>query len=497
MAHNPLPIEVSISELNETFIKVTSEDESTMMDLYQYFSFEVPNSIHSPKRKFGNWDGYIHLFQRGSGKLYKGLFKHVVAFCLDRGLTPKISANLKNFYKQNQGLAWQEIVKSQNLVYTPHNYQMDAFKRCLSDKRVLLESPTGSGKSLIMYMTIRWILENTSHKMLVLVPNVSLVLQLMKDFQDYCPEYDILSNIHEIYEGCKKNHKTKRIYISTWQSLQELPADYFHQFDVAVSDESQGLTAKSAKHIFENCINAEYKLGFTGTVVDTECHKLVMEGLTGPHFKVTTTKELMDNGTLSTLDIKCLVLKYSQDIIKTVPKTDYAKQIEFIVNFQKRTDIITKICKNITGENTLILTQSVDHTVILKEQLEKAGKVVFVVRGEIDKHERERIRQLAEKHDGIVIIATYQTFQAGINIKNLQNIIFGTPSKSQIRILQSIGRGLRTDGKFNKCRLFDIIDNLSTKSSQGMLYKHFFERVKIYTNKNNQFKYEIITIPIT
>jgi len=102
---------------------------------------------------------------------------------------------------------------------------------------------------------------------------------------------------------------------------------------------------------------------------------------------------------------------------------------------------------------------------------------------------REKIRAIVEKEKDSLIIASYGTFSTGINIRNINNVVFASPSKSRVRVLQSIGRGLRQTEDKSTVRLFDVSDNISYKTRQNFTYRHFNERLNIY--KEEQFKYEI------
>ena len=145
--------------------------------------------------------------------------------------------------------------------------------------------------------------------------------------------------------------------------------------------------------------------------------------------------------------------------------------------------------------NTLCLFQFVEkHGKDLYEKIKDKAtdKKVFYVHGGVDADEREKIREITEKADSAIIVASYGTFSTGINIRNLHNIIFASPSKSRIRNLQSIGRGLRLgDNKVN-ATLYDIADDMQYKSKENFTLKHFQERINIYTEE--EFDYEIHNI---
>ena len=155
---------------------------------------------------------------------------------------------------------------------------------------------------------------------------------------------------------------------------------------------------------------------------------------------------------------------------------------------------ISKLALSLKG-NTLVLFQFVEkHGKVLYEMMKDKGKKVFFVYGGTDVDDRESIRKIVEKEENAIIIASYGTFSTGISIKRLHNIVFSSPSKSRIRVLQSIGRQLRKSEFKEKARLYDIADDLSWKSYQNHTLRHFVERIKIY--ESEKFEHRKIVVPV-
>jgi superfamily II DNA or RNA helicase len=241
--------------------------------------------------------------------------------------------------------------------------------------------------------------------------------------------------------------------------------------------------------------DCKYRIGLTGTLDGAHTHKLVLEGLFGAVNKVTTTKKLMDKNQLSNLVVRCLILKHSETNSKMVSKGKYQDEIDYLVSSKARNNFIRNLALKIKG-NTLVLFQLVekhgkDLFKSIEDKAEKDRKV-FYIYGGVETEEREKARAIVENETDAIIVASYGTFSTGINIKNLHNIIFASPSKSRIRNLQSIGRGLRLgDNKIN-ATLYDISDDLTYKSKENYTLKHFQERINIYTEE--EFDYEIHNI---
>jgi len=321
------------------------------------------------------------------------------------------------------------------------------------------------------------------------VPTTSLVEQMFKDFQDY--GWDAENHCHRIYAG-RERINTNEVTITTWQSVYQLDRKFFEDYDVVIGDEAHLFKSKSLVGIMDKLHHAKYRYGFTGILDGTQTHKWVLEGLFGPSYKVTQTKKLIDQGHLATLDIQCLVLKYKPKKFQT-----YEDEIQFLISHEKRNNFIKNLSIDLKG-NTLILFSRVEaHGKVLFELINKnvdEGRKVFFIHGGVDAQDRENVRAITELEKDAIIVASYGTFSTGINIKNLHNVIFASPSKSRIRNLQSIGRVLRKGKDKTKAKLYDIADDLTSGSMKNYTLNHFIERVKIYVQE--QFNYDIISIDI-
>ena len=263
-----------------------------------------------------------------------------------------------------------------------------------------------------------------------------------------------------------------------------------------IGDEAHLFKSKSLTSILTKMVNCKYRFGLTGTLDDTQTHKLVLEGLFGTVNKVVSTKELIDKNTLSQLKIDSLVLTYNEAECKFNRDLKYADELDFIVTHDRRLLFTKNLVSSING-NTLLLFQFVEkHGLPLFNliQQELHDRKVFFVYGGVDANEREKIREITEKQKNAVIVASYGTFSTGINIRNLHNIIFSSPSKSKIRVLQSIGRGLRLGDNKTQCKLYDIADDLTYKNKQNFTLRHFMERINIYNEE--EFDYKIHRIKL-
>jgi superfamily II DNA or RNA helicase len=280
------------------------------------------------------------------------------------------------------------------------------------------------------------------------------------------------------------------VVITTWQSIYKLPRTFYEEFDVVIGDEAHQFKSKSLVGIMTKMDNTKYRFGFTGTLDGTQTHKWILEGLFGPSYKVTQTKELIDKGHLSKLQIKILILKHNPQIFE-----NFEDEVQFIIGHPKRNNFIKNLALDLKG-NTLILFSRVEtHGQPLYEMINssvKNGRKVFYVHGGVDAQERELVREITEKENNAIIVASYGTFSTGINIKNLHNVIFASPSKSRIRNLQSIGRVLRKGDNKTQAVLYDIADDCTKNSRKNYTLNHLIERVKIYNEED--FNYEFVQI---
>ena len=479
-----------IKKKNEVFLQIQAEPY-VHQELSDYFTFEVPEAKflkRNPKYKY--WDGTIRLYSPGTGDLYAGLYTHLVEWCKDKRYSLESvnndwygSANDVNSFVSPMGVK-DFVDKISNI--KARDYQYYTVYLALKYHRGLFLSPTGSGKSLMIYSIARYYFA-TDKKILIIVPTTSLVEQMVKDFTDY--GWNVDEHIHKIYSGKEKN-SDKPIIVTTWQSIYKFPKRYFDDIDCVIGDEAHLFKSKSLTGIMEKLHNAKYRFGFTGTLDGTKTHKWVLEGLFGACEKVTKTDDLIKKGHLSNLRIKILVCSHEYQYFE-----DYHQEMEYIVTNKKRNNLIKNLVTDLDG-NTLVLFNYVEkHGEPLYKLINNSvddNRKVFFVHGSVDTDDREEVRKITEQENNAIIIASYGTFSTGINIKRLHNIVFASPSKSRIRNLQSIGRVLRKGEGKEIATLYDIADDISNTSKQNYTLRHLQERIKIYQEEN--FKYEIIKV---
>ena len=480
-----------ISKKNEVYLNVQAEPH-VYYELADQFTFEVPGAKFSPAYKNKYWDGKIRLFNTQTKQIYVGLLDKVIQFCKDHNYTYDFQSS--KFYglpfEVNEQISLEGVKDYMNAIckYSPRSYQVEGVYDALRHNRKLLISPTASGKSLMIYSIVRYFVERKQNTLIV-VPTTSLVEQMYKDFADY--GWDVGSFCHKIYAG-KERETDSQVIITTWQSIYKLPRKYFERFSVVIGDEAHQFKSKSLISIMTKLADAKFRYGFTGTLDGTQTHKWVLEGLFGPSYKIIKTDELMKKGHVATLDINVLLLKHPPNKFET-----FEDEIQYIINHDRRNKFIRNLALDLKG-NTLILFARVEghgeplYNLINSNSLEQ--RHVFFVHGGVDTEDREKVRSITENENNAIIVASYGTFSTGINIKNLHNVIFASPSKSRIRNLQSIGRILRKGNNKTKATLYDIADDISFKSRKNYTLNHLIERIKIYNEE--KFNYDIVNIPL-
>lgn len=492
---------IEIEYINSVYMRIKA-DAGMKSELSEFFAFKPEGYQFSPKYKARVWDGTIRLFQPMRPVLYVGLYPHLKKFCEQRDYILDAPSEIGEKEIIEKGYV-EELAESIHCKFKPRDYQIEYIENALKNRRSLSLSPTSSGKSLIIYLIQQHYYQTFGLRTLIVVPTISLVHQMSGDFVDYGCE----DEIYTIQGGVDKNTKAP-IVISTWQSLIKQPKDWFRQFGCVMGDEAHTFQAKSLTKIMHNLEDCQFRHGFTGTLKSSESktHRLVLEGCFGEVKKVISTKKLMDEGTVANFEVKAIVLNHSNEAKGNFKKAmssvkdsvkKWPAEREFIVNHEKRNNFIRNLVWSLKDQNNLILFDLVEkHGKILAPLLEKEGRELHFIYGATKGEERERIRHLVEndpdkKHD---ILASYGVFSTGVNIRRLDNVIFASSSKSEIKVLQSIGRSLRRAEDSQNAVLYDIADDLSVGSFENYTLKHFKQRIEIYSTE--EFPFKIFTIDI-
>lgn len=482
---------VHLKHITHSYIQVKAEP-SIIMELADHLTHYADNYRFHPKYKARMWDGKIRLLNFHTGLVYAGLARKIKKFCDSRKypitfdeelLYEPVSEHELTEFLNGLGLPdWLEI----------REYQYNSILKCIRSNRRLLLSPTSSGKSFMIYALTQWYKQE---KALIIVPSIGLVKQMASDFV----EYGYKGTIHMSTEGINKsNDISADIVITTWQSLNngktKMPKAWYQQFGVVFGDEAHGAKAVCMINIMTNLENCKYRFGTTGTLDGSPLSEATITGLFGPIYKATTTKELMDKGHVAPLKIKCIVLNYDEEICRDARGIKYHDEVNFLLNMKERNTFIKNLGLSLKG-NKLIFFKHRDHGAELRKLIEASTKdTLFYIQGGVHVDEREKIRKAIEDEHNAFLLASLGTTSTGISINKLKHMIAAHPSKSTIKVLQSIGRLLRLHPEIETVYLYDVVDNLSHKGKENYLLKHFQHRVEIYDKE--QFEYEIYNVRI-
>lgn len=483
-------INLTIDKQDETYLIVRVDDDAMRKNLDQYFCYKPKNVQFTPRYKAakGKWDGSTHLYNVPTGKIFSGLFWHIVKFAEDNDLNV-----VYNYVPETNNVTIEQTINfidrlkmhTSGVPLEVYDYQIEAVYHTLKYSRALLLSPTSSGKSAIIYVLVRALLSKKK-RILISVPSTMLVNQLIDDFKDYSSEvsWDAEKACTSVFYGSEKDFG-KEVVIGTWQSLVKLDKTYLETFDVIIADEAHGFKADVVSGLIKSCKNAQYRIGTTGTLDGKILSAIYLQGIFGAIHKTISIRDLIDSGRVATPIIHCAALNYPLEVRKTVDISDYQVEMDWLVTCEARMKFITNLASKCKG-NTLVMFQFVEkHGKPLYEMMKThlKNKTVLYISGEVDLDDREDIKTLFKERNDIVLVCSSGTMSTGVSIRQIDNLILGSPSKSRIRLWQSIGRVLRLYLGKTHANIFDISDNLKHSKKVNYTWIHAKERALEYENE--------------
>ena len=463
---------------------------------------KINNWRFHPLVKKGLWDGSV-AFIKGK-KIPSGLWYEVVEIYIEY----KFEYNISGLRTLFDSTIEEAEIKKWALDFfithelTPHNYQIETAYKILKYRRSLAELATSAGKSLINFLTIAHLLSTEkAKKVLVIVPNVSLVVQATEDFENYNQYAKIPLKIQQIYSGAKIR-ASSNVVIGTYQSLVKKESEYFKQFDVVSVDECHKISSVSIRKILDDCWHCDYRFGVSGTIPKKgTVERLTLMSNTGPVITNISANYLQEQGHISECQVVMIHMDYATDEQKEafyqLSKSNDDKQRlfsleqNFTINSKKRLDFITSIISKFK-KNSLVLFYRIEHGEALFNALRQAyDGEVFYVDGNTDDLLRESYKKKMEEGDHKILVASYGTFSTGINIKNIHNIALTESFKSEVIIRQSIGRGLRKHADKDILTVIDFVDDLRYYHKgfvwKNYIFKHAESRKGIYIEQKFPF----------
>lgn len=506
---------VKIKKYNESHVKIFCDDDISM-NLALAFSTNPKGYEFDYRYKCGAWDGKIYQYDYTNDLLPLGLtFK--CAKYLQNTLKQEIQVDNDIFVKADSFS--DEYIKKfikedlKHTAFEPYDYQLHAIREMVYHRRMTVECATGSGKSFIMYVVICLILKHY-HKyikhILVFVPDISLIKQIIYDFNDYSHDGKFADRFICNYKDKKSNiDMSKRIHITNYQAIFRKPKSFFEKFDALFVDECHNVSGSDIKNFAKCALNTEnaiFKFGLCGKMTEDKTLRMNCEGLFGPIVTIKEAYELIEDGRLANFKAKLITINYSEERKhkfykwvndkgkdgKPTGREKYTREVEYLNTQSDRRSFVCKLAAT-RKHNTLVLVKRKEgHGHLLYEELKEKypKKTIFYFHGGIKSDEREKMRLFANENNDVIIIATVKTFSEGINVKNLHNIILAESFKAEIRLIQTIGRILRLHDSKSIAILYDLHDDLRLSSNHPYNYslKHMIERVNIYDS--NRYEYE-------
>ena len=452
--------------------------DSDTLDLIRD-NFSVPNPA---KRSGSNRFIPARLYViTPTGRFESGMLKKIISFLESERIQYTIDKKLNDLFDVGFKNVPDKLIGFN--IYDYIYYQEEAIKTCLEQGRGVVLLPTAAGKTLTcagLIENFKALKKKNDFFTIVIVPSIQLVEQTANDFIEY--------GIENVRKWSGKNSvdiSERGVIVTNTQNLLSKNTDlsFLSDVDLIIIDEIHGVRkANSINDIFK-FIKTENIFGFTGTLPVELIDQWNIIGRVGPILYEKKGYEIETN--LSAFSVYILKFKAEKRTFKKnkdKPLEAYQNEVEYLVKNPRRNEVIKNLAIKL-GTNTIVMVERIEHGEEL-ERLIKNGtdKPVFFIHGNVDMEERERIRELMDKNNDIIIVAISKIFSTGINIPNLRNIIFASTGKAKIRIMQTIGRALRKHPTKSMAYIFDIADN-TTYGSQ-----HLQQRKLLYINE----KYTVI-----
>jgi superfamily II DNA or RNA helicase len=496
--------DLTFSKINETWMKVVCKDVYMELDLQDRFSFKIPNAQYDPRVKRGVWDGIKKLYNRQTKKMYCGLLYKVLSFAEEKewsiSVDPSLMPDTDSITTADLSKLVSELIKPHDngIPLVPYDYQLEAVSYMLNMDRSVCLAATASGKSLMLYLAVRFyqMMEELDEKTIfITVPTISLVEQLYSDFENYSTFEGSTWHVNKYCQKISSKYPKfveKQIVITTWQSMEKLPHDLYEDIGAIFIDECHTAQAATLTNLIEQATTCSIRHGLTGTLSGMECDELVVQGLLGPAKRIITAKEIIDSGRASPVEVNMVMLNYTdrnrlelaQRCRKLKGPAKYQAELEFINEMESRREFIYGMVDSLKGNSLVLFDRKETYGQQMYDHYKELyPETTFLITGDVNADERELIRLSMEDHDKAVIWASYGTMAMGVSIKKLHNMVLISSSKSKIRVLQSVGRMMRNHSEKDHAKIYDIVDNLTHNNSSNYMMKHAAERIQLYTNE--------------
>ena len=516
-----------LDKVNNSFAKFTVEDlpasgygQHPVNYLYQNMSHRPKGVEFSYEYKHGLSDGVVHMFDKQSGRFPLGLVPRVYDLLKMKGYkdaTFHLTDALRACFVGNVVVGEDDIINFAKSLGMPEfieirDYQMAMVTKALNMKRRTFSACTGAGKSLVVYLLVRWFLEKHNYRVLILVPNMSLVEQIYNDFIEY-GWFGLKAHVSRLHSQVPKMSKEEKemlkeleivpdnmlrsCVISTWQTMQyKLDSGILEKYDAVIVDEAHTAQADVLAKIITACKNTEYRIGLSGTLCKNEdlndqLEGNIIVGAIGKTDMIVRPIDLIRRGILTPCKIVSILVQYDEMSRLAAKRMKFQSEVEATSLSGSTIGAVRMLIdanRIRTEHNTVILVKNLKLLASLMDMInsEYPQFKTLDYHGKIKASRREEIRKLLSMDNGYIVIASYPTFQAGINVPKLDNLVLGQGSSSPVRVRQSIGRILRRHKDKKIAYVYDVVDDLrhrgprAKKPSMNHSFKHYELRKSYY-----------------
>ena len=475
---------------DEVNIKLEGLAIETRRKIANKLKYDLPYARHMPAYKLGRWDGTVSFFGIG-GSGFVAHLDIILPIIESDGYEIEVQDNRQPFdfkfekinenYWADQGKTWPEGHPEAGKPIVLRDYQYDVVNQFLENPQSLQEVATGAGKT-ITTATLSHLCEPYGRTM-VIVPNKSLVVQTEEDYKNVGLDVGV-------YFGDRKelNHTHT---ICTWQSLNVLDKKSYDSDSLTLAEFTEGVQAVIIDEVHQakadvlkklltvNFKNAPIRWGLTGTVPKEQWEfQGILAGI-GPVINNVSAHDLQERGVLAKLDIQILQTKDIEEF------RSFQEEYSWLVTDEKRLNYISNHISTVAKNgNTLVLVNRIDTG---KKLLKSLPEATFI-KGDVKLDDRKEQYDEIKTSDGKIIIATYGVAAVGINIPRIFNLVLIEPGKSFVRVIQSIGRGIRKAEDKDFVQIWDIT------STCKYAKRHLTQRKKFY--KEAKYPFQVTKVDV-
>lgn len=491
------------------FLRISECTETEYDQIVLSLTRKIRGANFHPLVKKKLWDGKVKFIN--NRLIPVGLWDRVTKICNQFGIELSIEGmeRIINYDFEEAGVSkFSEEFFSDHPKYKPRDYQVKAAALAIKYRLSQSQIATSAGKTMISFLTYAYLKSiGVVKRMLVIVPNTTLVMQLKDDWEEY-NNGKIPMKIRQVYGGAKDNDPEADVIVGTFQSLSKKDINFFKDITVINIDESHQTGVSSIKTVLSKCTDSIIRFGMTGTLKEDEsADYLTVEALTGPNINSISPKYLFQQGFATPVKFKIIALRYQdEDFRESLYNTRRSRQLEgseilalekkYIRASKKRFKIICDLVSK-TSKNTLVLFSDIKDaygTNMYNTVRETSDKNCFYIDGKTDQDKREHYKKQMEIGENKVMFASFNTFSTGVSIKNLHTIVFTESYKSEVIVKQSIGRGMRQIAGKDTFNVVDFVDDMSWNGKDNYLLAHGKDRLEFYKQYTDDITIHTIKI---